>query len=108
MANRTGILINDINLPKYLEASYRHKERFKTLVETQTFSGHSQETAGGNNSGSKSVLASLKLAKDGQAPLDKRIAMMRLAGKDLREALVQKFRKSIAEKLMQLFAQQFG
>ena len=100
MANRTGVLINDINLTRLLEISYKTKERFKTIVENHSFE-HSSEN-------SKSIFASLKLAKEGNTPLDKRIAMMRLAGKDLKEALVQQFRKSIAEKLMQIFTQQFG
>ena len=98
MANRTGIIINDINLIRYLEVSRKTKERFKTLVETHTFN-QSKE------SHNKSAFTQLKMVKDVNQQFDKKIAMMRLAGKDLREALEQKFRKPITEKLMHIFGQ---
>ena len=37
MANRTGILINDLSLTKILEQSYKGKETFKIIVETHNF-----------------------------------------------------------------------
>ena len=37
MANRSGILINDINLTRLLETSYKTKESFKLLVDSHTF-----------------------------------------------------------------------
>ena len=37
MANRAGILINDLSLTKILEQSYKGKETFKIIVETHNF-----------------------------------------------------------------------
>ena len=37
MANRTGMLINDIQISRMLEISLKSKERFKLIVDTQSF-----------------------------------------------------------------------
>ena len=50
----------------------------------------------------------MKITREGHALIDKKIAMMRLSGKDLREALIQKYKKSISEKILSIFNQQFG
>ena len=37
MANRTGMLIMDIQIPKLLENSLKSKERYKLISESGTF-----------------------------------------------------------------------
>ena len=37
MANKSGLLINDFQLPKVLENSMASKERFKLIYDTQSF-----------------------------------------------------------------------
>ena len=37
MANRTGMIINDIKISRMLESSIKAKERFKLIYDAQTF-----------------------------------------------------------------------
>ena len=77
MANRAGMLMNDIQIGKLLELSHRARERFKLIIDTQSFDPSAAL--------SREPLAAL--TKDGSAAMDKKINMLRCQKGALRTAL---------------------
>ena len=73
MANRTGMLINDIQIFRLLEISLKSKERFKLIVDTQSFD---QQDDNGKVSFNQTI-------KD----IDKKIVMLRCQKNQLRVAM---------------------
>ena len=104
MANRMGMLVNDIQLHKLLEQSTKAKERFKQIQDIQSFDtspAYYEQESIFSQSNKMSI-------KESQIQLDKKINMLRLTKGQLKTACVKKFRKAITEKIFTLWEQQYN
>lgn len=97
------MIINDIQISRLLESSTKAKERFKLIYDAQTFDPTAlirlNENASANDK--------LKAAKEANMTLDKKINMLRLQRSLLKQALIKKYRKTITDKILQLFENQY-
>ena len=79
--------------------STRAKERFKVIYDTSAFEPVN---------GQVDVVAQMKGAKEQAIAIDKKIALLKMQRSNLRNALVKKFRRNIADKMLNLLDTQYN
>ena len=91
MANRTGMIINDIQISKLLENSMKSKERYKLILESRTFDPIVQVAAS-----SEPVEATD--SKKWMTALNN----LRMKKSELKAALMKKYRRTITDRILTL------
>ena len=102
MANKTGVLINDVQLSKLLEFSIKAKERFKQIIEISSFDPPAIITA----EPLSSTVSMLKGVKEANLVIDKKISAMRITRTQIKSALYKKYRRVITEKILSIWESQ--
>ena len=106
MANRTGMIINDIQVSKLLADSTKAKERYILILESSTFDPAVKVIAAQPDPASSSnslAQGTAGAAKESKEDLNKKMSNFRLNKKEIRSSLLKKYRKAITDKILSLF-----
>ena len=97
MANRTGVLIMDLQLPLILQNSLKAKERYKLISESGTF------VPFGSQIDNMDAAIKAKGLQAVNSELLKKLQSLRLKKDQLKRALIKKFYRPLTEKMLTIF-----
>ena len=100
MAHRSGMIINDIQIGKILSDSSKAKERYILILESSTFDPSIKIIA--------SEQGPSAAPKESKEAMEKKMSNFRMQKKEIRSALVKKYRKAITDKILNLFEAQYS